>query len=374
MRLALILLLSVLDYGFAAAQYKVTIRINSLPSKPETENIYLAGNFNNWNPKDEQFRLKREVDGRFAITINNVRPDDYEFKFTLGGWEGVETTSDGKQIANRILKLMSDTILNFDIGGWAAGKPREVPHTANGQVSILDSAFYIPQLDRHRRIWIYLPKNYNSGKQRYPVLYMHDGQNLFDDATSFSGEWGIDEAMDIEKKACIVVGIDNAGVKRMNEYNPYDHEKYGKGEGKQYVEFIAKTLKPFIDKHYRTKKDAANTIIAGSSMGGLISQYAVMVYPGIFGKAGIFSPAFSLAPQLKSDLQKLIKPATHSKVRVYYYGGEQEGKQMVQDMLYVFELMQKKAGPKMKARINAEGKHNEQTWRQEFPAFYRWIN
>ncbi len=152
------------------------------------------------------------------------------------------------------------------------------------------------------------------------------------------------------------------------------NEKFGKGEGKQYVEFIAKTLKPFIDKHYRTKKDVGNTIIAGSSMGGLISMYAVMQYPTIFGKAGVFSPAFWVAPQLKSDLQRIIKPATHKNLRVYFYAGEQEGKQMVQDMLYIFELMQKKAGPKMKARINAEGKHNEPTWRFEFPGFYRWIN
>jgi len=373
MRLVLLLFVAIFQQIIVTAQYKVIIRINSLPGSSVTESIYVAGNFNGWNPKDEQFKLKKESDGKFAITIPNVAAGDYEFKFTRGGWETVETTVEGRQVANRTLKLMSDTTLNLDIDGWSQGKPKQIPHSANSQVQILDSAFYIPQLDRRRRIWIYLPKDYQASKTKYPVLYMHDGQNLFDDATSFAGEWGIDDALDSAKKQCIVVGIDNGGVKRMNEYNAYDHEKFGKGEGDLYVEFIAKTLKPYIDKHYRTKKDAANTIIAGSSMGGLISIYAVVKYPKTFGKAGVFSPAFWVAPQLKADIEKKVKTSTHKNVRIYFYGGDQEGGDMVKEMLYIFELMRKKANPKMRVRINAEGKHNEPTWRDEFPSFYEWI-
>src|SRR6185436_17362584 len=97
---------------------------------------------------------------------------------------------------------------------------------------------------------LYLPKGYKQSKKRYPVLYMHDGQNLFDDSTSFSGEWKVDETLDLLENPCIVVGIDNGGLKRMNEYNPHDTEQFGKGEGHQYLEFIAKTLKPYIDKKY----------------------------------------------------------------------------------------------------------------------------
>ena len=373
MRLVLLLFVAIFQQIIVTAQYKVIIRINSLPGSSVTESIYVAGNFNGWNPKDEQFKLKKEWDGKFAITFPNVAAGDYEFKFTRGGWETVETTVEGRQVANRTLKLMSDTTLNLDIDGWSQGKPKQIPHSANSQVQILDSAFYIPQLDRRRRIWIYLPKDYQASKTKYPVLYMHDGQNLFDDATSFAGEWGIDDALDSAKKQCIVVGIDNGGVKRMNEYNAYDHEKFGKGEGDLYVDFIAKTLKPYIDKHYRTKKDAANTIIAGSSMGGLISIYAVVKYPKTFGKAGVFSPAFWVAPQLKADIEKKVKTSTHKNVRIYFYGGDQEGGDMVKEMLYIFELMRKKANPKMRVRINAEGKHNEPTWRDEFPSFYEWI-
>ena len=370
-RLLLLAVLTVHQLGFG--QYKLTIRINSLPPNPATDVVYVAGNFNNWNPKDELCKFKKDSVGKFIISFPNVPANDYEYKFTRGGWETVETTSDGKNIANRVLKLMSDTILNIDIGGWSEGKPKVIAHTMNSNVQILDTAFHIPQLNRDRRVWIYLPKNYSTSKASYPVLYMHDGQNLFDNATSFAGEWGVDDAIDSAKKQCIVVGIDNGGPVRMNEYNPYDHEKFGAGQGALYVDFLAKTLKPYIDKHYRTKKDATNTIIAGSSMGGLISMYAVMKYPKVFGKAGVFSPAFWAAPALKTDLDKMVKSSTHKNVRIYFYAGEQEGNQMVVDMLYIFEAMRKKTAAKMKVKINAEGRHNEPTWRNEFPAFYNWI-
>jgi len=370
-RLLLLAVLTVHQLGFG--QYKLTIRINSLPPNPVTDVVYVAGNFNNWNPKDELCKFKKDSVGKFIISFPNVPANDYEYKFTRGGWETVETTSDGKNIANRVLKLMSDTVLNIDIGGWSEGKPKVIAHTMNSNVQILDTAFHIPQLNRDRRVWIYLPKNYSTSKASYPVLYMHDGQNLFDNATSFAGEWGVDDAIDSAKKQCIVVGIDNGGPVRMNEYNPYDHEKFGAGQGALYVDFLAKTLKPYIDKHYRTKKDASNTIIAGSSMGGLISMYAVMKYPKVFGKAGVFSPAFWAAPALKTDLDKMVKSSTHKNVRIYFYAGEQEGNQMVVDMLYIFEAMRKKTAAKMKVKINAEGRHNEPTWRNEFPAFYNWI-
>ena len=373
MRYLFLFVLAILQGWIAFSQYKVVIKISSLPANTVTESIYIAGNFNNWNPKDEAFKLTKDANGRFTIEFPNVTAGDYEYKFTRGGWETVETTADGKQIANRSLKLMSDTTLNVDIDGWSQGKAREIPHTLNKNVQILDAAFDIPQLGRKRRIWIYLPKGYEGSKARYPVLYMHDGQNLFDDATSFAGEWGVDDAIDSAARQCIVVGIDNGGTKRMNEYNPYDHEKFGKGEGDLYVDFLAKTLKPYIDKKYRTKKDAANTIIAGSSMGGLISMFAVIKYPRVFGKAGVFSPAFWVAPQLKTDIEKKVKTSTHKNLRIYFYGGDQEGAEMVQGMLYIFELMRQKGASKMKVRINAEGRHNEPTWRNEFPAFYEWI-
>src|SRR3712207_4115220 len=132
----------------------------------------------------------------------------------------------------------------------------------------LDTAFAMPQLGRTRRVWIYLPPDYATSSKRYPVLYMHDGQNVFDAATSYAGEWGVDEALDSLHAAgdhgAIVVAVDNGHQQRMNEYSPWKHPQAGGGEGDGYVDFLALTLKPYVDARYRTRPDAASTGIMGS--------------------------------------------------------------------------------------------------------------
>ena len=245
--------------------------------------------------------------------------------------------------------------------------------TASKNVFILDDSFPVSTLDRSRRIWIYLPEKYSLSKKKYPVIYMHDGQNLFDESTSFSGEWGIDEIMDSLLLEAIVIGIDNGGTQRMTEYNPHDTLQYGRGEGLQYLEFIVKSLKPLIDRNFRTLKSPKNTIMAGSSMGGLITFYAGIYYPGVFGKLGVFSPAFWIADRLMEEIQFFVKKPTHSRQRYYFYGGGKENKVVVNDMLKVHELMRICSGAKMQVVINPEGQHNEATWGSEFAGFFKWI-
>lgn len=203
---------------------------------------------------------------------------------------------------------------------------------------------------------------------------MHDGQNVFDEATSFSGEWGVDEALDImgsKYGETIVVAIDNGGEKRMNEYNPYGMEPFGKGEGHHYVDFLVHTLMPYINRHYKTKRSAKHTAIAGSSMGGLISFYALLKYPNKFGAAGIFSPAFWVVPELKQDIEKKAKKV---KGRIYFFAGKQEGEQMVPDLLAVLEQMVRLSKADITTVIRSEGTHSEATWREEFPLFYKWLS
>lgn len=358
---------------FSFGQYKVSFVIVKLPSyQKSSDKIYLVGNFNNWNPRDEKLML-RQTNGRYGITIE-LPMGMYEYKLTQGSWDKVEAMDGGFPTENRRVKIESDTMIQLEIQHWADHFPRqERVSTASKNVHILDSNFYIPQLDRYRRIWIYLPQSYSTSQKKYPVLYMHDGQNVFDEATSGFGEWGVDETLDSlgpQHKELIVVAIDNGAEKRLNEYSPYDMEKYGKGEGDQYVDFLAKTLKPYIDKHYRTKKDEKNTFVAGSSMGGLISFYAILKYPKVFGGAGVFSPAFWITPQLKN-----IDPEQAKKVKgkIYFYGGQMESESMVTDMLNVFDQMKRYSKAKMQTVIRAEGKHNEPTWRNEFPLFYKWV-
>lgn len=355
------------------AQYKVRFVFNRLPAyHKKTDTLYLAGSFNNWNPKNPAYSCAG-CGEKSGITID-LPKGMFEFKITHGGWEAVESGNEGFPTNNHVIAVESDTSVLINIDHWADHFPRKSREsTASKNVQILDTAFYIPQLNRHRRVWIYLPESYATSNKKYPVLYMHDGQNLFDNATASFGEWGVDEALDTLGKhfgETIVVAVDHGGEKRINEYSPFDTERYGRGEGDAYVDFLAHTLMPYINKHYRTRKSAKFTAVAGSSMGGLISFYAALKYPGKFGTAGVFSPAFWIVPQLKDYT---AKRAHKAKGRFYFYAGGAESDRMVPDMLGFFERLQNNPKVKLKSHIRAEGRHSEDTWRVEFPLFYQWL-
>jgi predicted alpha/beta superfamily hydrolase len=356
----------------ALPQHILKLTVTSLPENTP-DSIYLAGSFNGWNPQDPNYKFQKSADGKYFFEAK-VADGMHEYKITRGSWSKVECRKTGMDIQNRTMKLSSDTTVNITIEEWAdkfVRKPRVSTRSKN--VTVMDTAFFIPQLKRLRRVWIYLPPSYATSQKKYPVLYMHDGQNLFDDSLGFAGEWGIDETLDsiaAKRKEIIVVAIDHGNQKRINEYCPYDMERFGKGEGDQYVDFLVNTLKTHIDKNYRTLKDKPNTFIAGSSMGGLISLYATLKYPNVFGGAGIFSPAFWVGPKIFDDIK-----TKGSKVnsKLYFYCGNAEGETMVPDMEKAFEEMRKVSDSKMSCIVRHEGKHTEWVWRQEFPLFYLWL-
>jgi len=231
------------------------------------------------------------------------------------------------------------------------------------------TSMQIPELNSTRRVWVYLPEDYAISNLSYPVLYMQDGQNLFDAAASFSGEWGIDEFLDSVKAQLIVVAIDNGGERRINEYNPNDSEEYGEGLGHVYLQRISTHLKPYIDKHFRTKPDSAHTYVAGSSMGGLITFYAGMYYPEVFGTIGVFSPSFWLVPNLNKQIGQHFT-VKHSHQRFYFYGGEQESDSLVKQLKDASKLVKKYANAQVTMHIEKKGKHSELAWKKMFPAFY----
>ncbi len=243
--------------------------------------------------------------------------------------------------------------------------------TRSANVHIVSDSFYMPQLQRYRRVLIYLPPDYGKTRKKYPVLYMHDGQNLFDDATSFVGEWQVDENLNELAKnggpQLIVVGIDHGEKKRQDELSPWKNEKYGGGEGGAYTEFIVETLKPFIDKNYRTK--ANDTGIGGSSMGGLISLYAAAKYPTVFSKVLVFSPAFWFAlPQVKQQLTGAHFRGT----KIYMIAGEKESAEMVDDAKQIADVLRNhKVG--LLFKTDADGTHSEKYWNREFPAAIRYL-
>lgn len=211
-------------------------------------------------------------------------------------------------------------------------------NTASKQVSTF--TIEAPQLQATKKIWLYLPKNYESSQKKYPVIYMHDGQNLFDAKTSFVGEWNVDEKLDSLNAQVIVVGIEHGNDKRIAELTPYKNEKYGGGNADQYLEFIVKTLKPAIDNRYRTKTNARNTGIIGSSLGGLVSYYAILKYPEVFGKAGIFSPSFWYNRKEIIDLTNTISKLN---TKIYFLCGDNEGDaDMIADLNKIDDLVSEK--------------------------------
>lgn len=366
---------------FLSAQFSVRLVVTEVATKKD-DDIYVSGTFNNWNPKDPNYKLKPFAGGRKSIVLKDVSSGNYAYKFTRGSFDKVECLADGRVISDRVVDVSSDISVDVKIAGWKDDYPERPKHySASPQVKIIDTAFNIPQLDRKRRIWIYLPKGYATSGKKYPVLYMQDGQNLFNEQTAAFGEWGVDECLDTLQKnitsECIVIGIDNGGEKRISEYCPYDYSLKNtfsipdsKGEGKEYVEFLVKNLKPYIDSKFRTMKGREYTYIAGSSMGGLISEYAILKYPDVFGAAGIFSPSFWIAPAIfeeasNSDSKELS--------RFYLYGGGKESNTMISDIEKMYEVLGKKNRYEIARLINPIGEHKEKFWQQAFTAFYVWL-
>lgn len=374
----LLLLLCIVFNSFA--QFTLRIQITTTPSAHKEDGVFVAGNFNGWAPGNNNYVFVKDSNS-LTVEIKNLPAGAYQFKFTRGSWQKVECDIAGKDVANKSVQLSCDTTIQYSIDGWKDDFVGEEIHTASENVKIIDTAFFMPQLNRYRRVWLYLPPNYLSSNKKYPVLYMHDGQNLFDKFTSGYGEWGIDECMDSllakGKQATIIVGIDNGGTTRMNEYNPYEFTwqdssaaKTFSPEGEAYIDFITQTLKPFIDKNYRTLLSKENTIIAGSSMGGVISYYAVLKYPEVYGKAGIFSPAFWTAPLLKEFTDSVSKKVN---AKFFFYMGGQEGERNIQLMNEMAEKLATNSNTMIYSVVDETGKHNEAAWRKWFAEFYNWM-
>ncbi|TGE18284.1 alpha/beta hydrolase-fold protein [Hymenobacter elongatus] len=366
----------------AAAQAQVTFKLTSVPANtPATATLYMAGTFNNWNPGSAAHTLTKNADGTYQITLPQTT-GTIEYKFTRGAWSAVETSATNGSVPNRSYTFgtapatVTHTVLNWED---LAGGGGSCQSSALASVRVMSTAFPIPQLNRTRRVWLYLPADYATSTKRYPVLYMHDGQNVFDKCTSFSGEWGVDETLSqlqqqgLDPTGCIVVAVDNDGAQRLNEYSPWNNPQYGGGQGDQYVDFLAQTLKPYIDTNYRTLTGREYTSIAGSSMGGLISVYAALKYPNVYSKVGVFSPAFWFAEQ--PLFQYVQEHPANPNTRFYFVSGTQESQTMVPLMQRMRDALQTGGVPATNLSFNsiADGQHSESFWKREFGAAYRWL-
>lgn len=356
---------------------QLTIKVTAIPANtPPAAQIYLAGTPNTWNPGDPGSILAPGANGSYQIVLN-IAAGEVKFKFTRGSWATVEGNASGSYLPDRIIQYNGSaqtvnlTILSWeDLGSGSTG-------TASANVVLLDDDFGMPQLNRNRKILIYLPPDYAASGKRYPVLYMHDGQNLFDENTSFSGEWEVDESLNElfgnGDDGAIVVGIYNSSF-RLDEYSPWVNPQYGGGQGDEYADWMVETLKPYVDANYRTLSDREHTGIMGSSMGALISLYTAIEHQDVFGKAGIFSPAFWFAGnQAYTHVSSTGKQAD---MKIYLLAGDQEDSGSVVDDLNAMHNTLSNAGfedEELFLLTHNDGQHSEWYWAREFPDAYEWL-
>ena len=245
-------------------------------------------------------------------------------------------------------------------------------------IRVIEEAYAIPQLGRKRRIAAILPHNYDKTDKKYPVLYLHDGQNLFDHKAPF-GTWAVDKSLawlaSLGLPEIIVIAIDHGNKNRLKEYAPFSNKQIGEAEGKLYLRFLLETLKPYVDKNFRVFTDGNNTGIGGSSMGGLISLYAGLHRPEVFTKWMIFSPSLWIAPkifEMTNSISELYYPTS-----LYLYAGGKESENHLPNVIKLANSLRRKDLTeqqfRMQVSINKEGTHSERYWGMEFPRAIYWL-
>ncbi len=372
----LLLLLSLWLCAPLCAQTRLVVKVPA--NTPPTDTLYVVGPFTGYNAADSAWRLTKTSKGHYTITLPTTAEQPLLYRITRGGWNRAEGDRNGKGMPMRVLPLKTIYTEQIEVAGWV-DMPRKFPETLSRQVVQPDTVFTIPGLNRQRRIQVYLPKGYQArkNKQRYPVLYMLDGQNVFDYKRSFAGEWQVDEALDAAQgwpwAACIVVAVDNNSEHRMAEYAPWPHDRFTESEGDATMRFLVDVVKPYVDASYRTLADRNHTGIMGSSLGGLMSFYAVLTYPEVFSKAGLFSPSFWFGQDKAEELLSSFNK--QHQFKIYLLMGELEGPMMVEPYQVLLERFQE-AGfgtDELVSEVDYLGQHHESFWARRFADAMRWL-
>jgi predicted alpha/beta superfamily hydrolase len=338
--------------------------------------VYISGNFNNWVTQDKNFEMERVGQGlyHFKFAHDFCYPDELLYKFTRGDWSEVEIDKYGNRTENRICN-QKNGVRKEHVEKW---RKNWLPFKSNflPKVHLISKEFEIPQLNKTRKVWALLPHDYETSTEHYPVIYLQDAQNLFNENAQY-GNWEIDKKLAVMAEykigKIIVIAVEHAEKERIKEYN-VGNTVLGTGEGKKYIRFLTDTLKPFVDENFRTKPEREFTGIGGSSMGGLVSIFSGIMYPEVFGKLMIFSPSLWVVPKIKLSFLDMDEPQD---TRIYLYAGGDESATMIDHVKNFRNRLLNKEGyaEKMRVRlsINMEGKHNETYWSDEFPKAIEWL-
>ncbi|MFC1743247.1 alpha/beta hydrolase-fold protein [Candidatus Riflebacteria bacterium] len=366
------LLLAILYLSLTGVLSAENIRINIQVKVPEytPDHVFITGNINqlgNWIRHEK--KLNKIAKDLFEINLSVPEKEKIQFKFTLGSWASVQKGENNEELPNNIIKAGVNDKYSYQVHNWASLGHEAKSHTRTGNFEFLKK-FHSSSMGNTRDILVYLPPSYKEmAKKRYPVLYMHDGNNIFDTVTSFAGvEWEVDEAVQSLIKEgllaeIIIVGVYNTGS-RMHEYTPVKDKKYGGGGGDKYLNFLVYELMPVINKKFRTRTGPENTALMGSSLGGLISLFAAFKYNKFFGQVGVMSPSLWWADCHMLDF---VVKQKKNQVRIWLDMGTREGKSALDNarkMNTILQKMKYKHGQDYFYYEHKGAIHNEAFWAQ----------
>lgn len=353
----------------------LTIELSTTPV--DKRPVYITGNFCKWLPDLEAYKMTLVDPGKYTFQFPEEAELIFpvEYKYTRGGWDQVELDRFGNPYGNRMI-TERDTLIQDTVLRWQTDVLKKTD--VSPIVELVSEAFEIPQLGKTRQVQILLPHDYYDRPDlTFPVLYLTDGQNLFGEGSEF-GNWNIDKSLTKlakeDKAGVIIVAIDHGNEDRILEFSPYTNPKLGKGQGELFIRFIAETLKPHIDAKYRTKPDRLNTGIGGSSVGGLLSIYAALMFPQFFGRIMAFSPSLWISQRIYFDVIHFFEPFA---IRIYLYAGGKEGSNMIPNFNKLTEALENQRfgydRVQIKTSTNLKADHSEKHWSKEFPVALKWL-
>ena len=362
--LVFLLFLFLITHVCAQVNKEVIVKVIT-KNLPDSSEIFITGNdttLGNWEPG--KIKLIMLNDSTWERVFKFQKGEELEFKITRGSWSKERLNDDETVPGNTTFTVSNDTTVIFNVNKWSDQFKRKV--VVHGQIT--GKLEYIRGIEGDsllpRDVIIWLPPGYSKNKdERYPVLYMQDGQNIIDPTTSSLGyDWRVDEVADSliklgKIKKIIIVGIYSTSDRGL---------EYGGSKSEAYMNFVVNKLKPIIDKDYRTKPDVKNTAVAGSSLGGTISFMLVWKYPEIFSEAACVSPAFHIDIY---DCLKLVRETTEKKsIRLYIdiggVGLEEKLQPGVDSMLVLLKEKGFKEGKDLEYFKDPNAEHNEQSWAQ----------
>lgn len=371
------------------ATAKVTWRVIVPADTPSGSKLFIAGNIDEFGPwQPNAFELNPTTDGRYEASLDIPVGTRIEYKVTRGSWATVEKSSEGAEIKNRFATINGSQTIEIAVASWAIAKPKP-SSSATGDLRWLEFPSQI--LQSPRRITVWLPPGYRDNPQvRYPVVYLLDGQNVFDNQrAAFGVEWQADEtakklAQDSIPRPLVLVAIDNS-KDRVDEYTPIPDsiaDKIIGGRADDHLNFITSELKPWIDQEFRTLTGPESTAIIGSSLGGLFVLHALHKRPDVFGKGASMSPSLFWGNQhMLEFFSKTDRNGTEPKQRLWVDMGTLEGKspdgqsKAVEHTKKLVERLQTHHQDRYRVQMMIEpgAKHNESAWANRLPAALKFL-